>query len=505
MSLKRMSKIYLFLFLAGVLALTVYSGDILKCDAADGMEGVVRNSMAYPGGYVVILEISAPAKVRLGELFDTEIKATNLIDNKVEEVVVTGKLPKELKFSSSDPTAKTLKTGELQWTLGALEPRSSKAIRVSGSATEMVDLTSCFEVTYRLPICITVKVVKPELALVKTAPSEVILCDPIPMKLVVTNTGVGLATNVKINDPLPDGWATTDGRTTLTFDAGSLGAGQSREFEMVAKSSKTGTFINKAMATADGGLTAEASSTTMVRLPVLELTKTGPKKINHGRRITYNLKLTNTGDAEARDTILEDIIPSNTTFISDDSGGQYSDVERKVSWNLGTLQPNDTRTVNITVRTDQYGKAINVAKATAYCAKASASTETEILGIPGTLLEVVDIEDPIQLGNTATYDITVTNQGTDPNTGIKIVVEFESALEYVSSSGLAGPATTGTLVGSTLTFAPVEKLNPKEKVAWRIIAKAVEVADTRFKVTLTSNELEREVGETESTHLYEGE
>jgi uncharacterized repeat protein (TIGR01451 family) len=426
MNLKRISKLYLFLFFVGVLALTGYTGELMKCDAADGISGgIVRNSMAYPGGYVVMLEISAPAQVRFGELFDTEIKASNLIDNKVEDVVVTAELPKELKFSSSDPTPKApVRTGKLQWELGTLEPRSSKVIRISGSATAMVDLTTCVEVTYKLPICITVKVIKPELTLTKTAPSEVILCDPITLRLVVSNPGVGVATNVKINDPLPDGWATMDGKTVLDFDAGTLASGQSREFVVDVKSTKTGTFINRATATADGGLTAKASSTTKVKLPVLALKKTGPEKVYHGRRITYNVTLTNTGDAEARDTILEDIIPASTTFISASNDGQFSDTENKVIWSLGTLQPKDTRKVSITVRGDQYGIIRNVVNATAYCAKDTAAVQTRILGIPGTLLEVIDIADPIQIGDNVTYEITVTNQGTDPNTDVKIVVEL---------------------------------------------------------------------------------
>jgi uncharacterized repeat protein (TIGR01451 family) len=501
MNWHKMPKFFLLFFLIGMLVLAGYYSESYKCEAAEAVSGgVVRNSMGYPGGYVVMLEISAPALVQLKESYDTEIKVINLIDNKLEKVIVTTtELPKEYKFSSSTPEAKPLKDGNLQWNLGMLEPRGSRVIRMNGAATGMADLTTCVTVTYVLPTCITVNVIQPQLTLTKTAPSEVILCDQIPLKLVVGNPGIGDATNVRINDPLPDGWATMDGRTNVTFDVGTLSSGQSREFSIQVKSTKTGTFVNKATATADGGLTAEASTTTVVRLPVLTLAKTAPETVYHGRRINYEIKVTNKGDAEARNTILEDVIPSNTTFVSASMGGEFSEKERKVVWSLGTLQPNDTRDVSLVVRGDEYGIARNTAKATAYCAEALASAQTRILGIPGTLLEVIDLEDPIQLGNNAVYEITVTNQGTDPNTGIKIVVVLEESVDYVSSSG----PTEGTLTAKTLTFDPVSKLDPKKKVTWRVVVKAAQVADSRFTVTLTSNELQRPVGETESTHLYE--
>ncbi len=43
-------------------------------------------------------------------------------------------------------------------------------------------------------------------------------------------------------------------------------------------------------------------------------------------------------------------------------------------------------------------------------------------GIAAVMLEVIDIEDPIPVGDTATYLITATNQGSAPQTNMKVVV-----------------------------------------------------------------------------------
>ena len=44
---------------------------------------------------------------------------------------------------------------------------------------------------------------------------------------------------------MPDG-LTSDGKSSLAFDAGNLAPGESKEFKFNAMASKTGEFVNKA-------------------------------------------------------------------------------------------------------------------------------------------------------------------------------------------------------------------------------------------------------------------
>ena len=53
-----------------------------------------------------------------------------------------------------------------------------------------------------------------------------------------------------------------------------------------------------------------------------------------------------------------------------------------------------------------------------------------------------------------------------------------------------------------MTFAPLRTLAPKAKATWRVVVKAVEQDDTRFKVSMNTDEFERPVEETEATNLY---
>jgi len=495
----RILNLYLVYLLVGMAFLTWYSAD---CIAA---EGTVKVTQGYPvvdkTNSVILLEQSAPAQVRLGQAFDYEIKVINLVDVELTEVEVTETLSPIFKFASSKPAAQIDKTKKdvLTWILGTLAPKGSKSIMVTGTATATGSITQCALVSYKMPSCFTIEVVKPELELVKRAPSDVLLCDPIKFGFTVSNPGSCSTTNTKIVDPLPAGLKTIDGSSNITFNVGTLAPGESREFSAEVKASKVGKYINKATATADGGLKAESSTTTAVHQPVLAITKTGIPMQYKGFKIPYKIKLINKGDDQAKDTIVKDNIPLGTTFISASDGGQLSESKETVIWKLGTLKPNDSREMSMIVRADKYGKVVNTARAEAFCAEPVSDTvETEIIGIPALLLEAVDIEDPIELGDNETYEITVTNQGNIAGMDIEIVVTLEDYFEYVSSSG----PTKGTLKANVLTFDELPTLEPKEKAKWTVIIKTKKVGDARFKVAMTSRRLTRPVDETESTNIY---
>jgi uncharacterized repeat protein (TIGR01451 family) len=382
------------------------------------------------------------------------------------------------------------------WTFDKLGPRESKTITVTGAATAQGKLENCISVTYNLAACLTVNVIQPALKLTKTAPENVLICENIPVKLAVTNTGSGTAHNVKIVDTLPEGLTAGDNRAgDITINVGDVAAGQTREFTANLRATKRGKFTNTAKATGDNGLTAEASASTTVTEPVLEITKTGPKEEFIGRSVQYTITVKNTGDAPAKNLMLKDVGTGTVTAASDagktDAAG--------TGWSLGTLDPGQSKSVTVTRTAAAKGTIRDTATASATCAKAvTASAETTITGIPAILLEVVDT-DPVRVGGTSTYTITVTNQGSADGTNITVKGTLEDTMEYVSSSG----PTNGTLAAKTVTFGALPKLAPGEKATWTVIVKAVKAGDVRFKATMNSDQLKRDVEETEATNFYE--
>ncbi len=463
-----------------------------------GQAGMVRSEQAFPTGNrgtsVVLLERMTPAEVRVGSEYTYTIRLTNLTPLELGSVSLTETVGSGLQVSGSEPSASG-SGGALSWEWPSLAPRETVEVRITGKASAQVDY--CASVRYDTAACAVTKVVAPALALQKMLPAEVTLCDPIPVKLVVTNTGTGVARNVVVTDNLPDGMITQDGRRQVSFNAGNLGAGQSREFTIQAKAERKGSFTNTATATEEGGLSADASASTVVRSPELTLVKNCPEMRFLNRPAKYELTVTNTGDAVARSVVLVDTIPNGIEFASASDGGRYGG--RRVEWALGDLNPGDARTVTVECSTLAIGTVRNTARATAYCADADAECVMEVRGIPAILLEVIDLQDPIELGSNETYVIEITNQGSANDTNIRLVCTLPNEQSFVSAQGPTGHSVNGQVI----TFEPLPTLAPKAKARYQIVIRANAAGDVRFKASMRSDEIDSPVEETESTRLYE--
>lgn len=458
----------------------------------------VRGSMAFPTGRRessgLLLEKTVPAEVMIGQKFDYAYKVSNLTDYPIQMVTVADRVSPNFTPGDSEPKANDTREGVATWQLGNLGPKESKTIHVRGSAAAEGVVTTCGWASYSPILCEDIKVAKAAMQLTKTAPAEVVICDPIPMTLSVKNTGSSTLTTVKVNDTLPEG-LTSDGKQTVAFDAGNLAPGDSKEFKFNATAARTGEFANKAQASSAQGLTADASSTTVVRQPTLAVSCKAPEQRYMGRPFEVSFSVVNNGDAAAAGTVLEVPVQSGLTFQSASGGGQFA--SGKVTWDLGSLAPKASQSVTATFVSANAGSyAFNVsAKGT--CAKlASSACQTVVVGVSALLLEKADDPDPIAVGETTTYTVKVTNQGTADDTNIKMVVEFPAEISPVSASN------GGTVEGKRVTFPPYPRLTPKQAFTYTIQAKGEKVGDARVKFIRTSDGIPAPTTAEESTRVY---
>jgi len=460
---------------------------------------VVSMTYPWPECGIIQLDKTVPKEAELNRTFDYFIIITNLTEAMLTDIVVNEELSDNFKFTRANPAARK-DVNKLVWEIKSLGPKASKRITISGVATNDDPLEHCATVeTPLIPACADIRIVQPRLELMRSAPTEVLLCEPIPVIFVVTNSGTGSAQDVTIVDTLPAGLRTIDGKSKLVLDVGTLPEGQSRQFSAELRASKTGKYISKAVASSITGLTAEsAETTTIVSLPVLTIDNKGPRQAYLGRIITYEITVANRSDVPAKNTVIEDSIPEGITSIEASEGAKLSG--SKLVWELGTLAPGTYKNVRVSYIPTEAGTLTNNANATAYCSEAvTAFVKTLITGISAISLEVVDIDDPVRIGTRTTYVISVTNQGSAAATNVRIACILENNVQYVSSAG----ATAGSKEGQIVKFFPLSSLEPKAKAAWRVVVAAVKPGDVRFKVVMNVDQLTRPVEETESTHLYE--
>ena len=468
---------------------------------------VCTASCAYPTndkmcGSVIYVEKIGPCRGSVGQEYCYTIKVTNLTKGKVKDIEVVQSLPKNFQVKKSTPEMEKGSSQDVaKWFLGEFHAEELREIRVCGIPTQSGHMPFCTDVAYRLPeLCLDPIITEAKLTIARRAPSETSLCDVIPVTFLVTNTGTGVAKNIKVKEALPAGLATQDGKSEVTLDVGALNPGESREVAMKLKAESTGEFKNAATVVADGNIKAESNAnTTLVRQPVLAITKSGPEMVYIGRNITYNIEVFNKGNGPAEGVVVVEPIPENSSLVS--AGQEATTAGNVITWNIGTLAPQGSKKVGMTLKTRDIGAVKSTVTAKAPCsAPATVTLTTRVLGISAVLLEVVDLEDPIEVGNNDTYEIVVTNQGSDTGTNIKIVCTLEAQMQYVSSTGPTAGAVSAD--GKTVTFTPLPTLAPKAKSVWTVVVKAIGTGDIRFKASMTEDRLGRPVEETEATNFY---
>ena len=493
----------LALFMAGIFVLSFAGCATMRSTSDSDTSMKDQNSMYFPTGRkdssVIYVKKDVPSVVRIGEVFTYTIMLQNISDIELENVNISELIPAGFTVSDISPVATSHDGARSSWTISGMKPNEIQTIKIVGSASSKQDLPCCTSLKYELPaLCVTPQVIEPSLAVDVTAPAEMLVCDRIPVNFKVSNTGDGDISDVKIVSGLPTGVVSEQGTGTVTINAGSLAKEQSKEFTVYVKADSTGMKTFEASATAAGDLSASALNVaTRVNQPELSVTAANTNASQYvGRDIGYRFTVTNTGDTLAENTVLQAVIPANTRFNSASDNGRASG--RAIRWDIGSLAAGASKDVTAKVTAMDAGEAKADVSATAVCASAASNTTSSLVsGIPALLLEVVDVNDPIEVGDEEVYVITVTNQGSADATNIKISAALEN-MTYISSSG----ETAGTASGDQVVFGALSQLGPQEKAVWRVNARADKAGDTRFSTKMNSDQLGRDVEETESTFIY---
>ncbi|MSU59501.1 MAG: DUF11 domain-containing protein [Pedosphaera sp.] len=355
-------------------------------------------------------------------------------------------------------------------------------------------IVNCASVSADPRTCASTRVVNPAISLTKSEPKDVTTCDPIPVTLVVKNIGSSALTGVKVTDSLPSGLA-SDGKSSLMFNAGNLAPGESKEFKFNATAAGSGKYVNSASVTSDQGVSAKASASTTVHQAVLAISCKAREQQYMGRPFDVCFTVSNSGDTASAGTQVSVPVPVGLTFKSATAGGSLSG--NNLVWDLGSLAADAPKELCATFTSAGGGTFSFNATAKGACAKpVSTSCATKVIGISALLLEKADNPDPIQVGESTTYTVKVTNQGTADDTNIKMVVEFPAEIDPVSASN------GGVVSGKKVTFPAYPRLAPKAAFEYTITAKGAKVGDARVNFIRTSDGIPAPTSAEESTRVY---
>jgi uncharacterized repeat protein (TIGR01451 family) len=211
--------------------------------------------------------------------------------------------------------------------------------------------------------------------------------------------------------------------------------------------------------------------------------KTGPATANAGTVISYTITVTNNGPNPAINATLADTIPAGTTFASLVSPG---------GWSCTTPAPNAGGSINCSIGSMALGTAVftlnvNALPILTIVSNTATVSTSSTDSVPGNnsstantnVIFVADLSitktatPTAAQGTNITYNISLTNNGPDPATGVSITDVLPANTTFVSTTQNTGPpynctnptvGTNGTVTctnpatmasGTTVTFSIV--------------------------------------------------
>jgi uncharacterized repeat protein (TIGR01451 family) len=277
---------------------------------------------------------------------------------------------------------------------------------------------------------------------------------------------------------------------------------------------KPGTHLCTVSILGEGIVCEPAKVAVSVVEPLLVAKVAGPARCLVRSEPVYNFDLSNPGTASTDPITAWAVVPDGFEIATISDGGQFNAANRTVGWKLPALPANGSKTLSLKLKAagPADGAVRFVAQATPVAGpvtpasfgptgrvlEAKAEQVVRAEGVPALRFEVLDVDDPVEVGKDAVYEIKVVNQGTAPCTG---VVVLAALADGTSVSGASGP-TAGRGQGQQVSFDPLTTLAPKQEVIYQVRVKGAVPGDMRFRVTLSSDQMKAPVVKEESTRFY---
>ncbi len=161
--------------------------------------------------------------------------------------------------------------------------------------------------------------------------------------------------------------------------------------------------------------------------PELTVRKTGPTMVAVGQAVVYRIDISNSGDLATEGVVLTDEIPAGLQYDSSTPPAELAGANLR--WNLGTLAPRASSTIEVRLVATRPGSVTSCAEATSSGALKARDCVTTTVGEAA--LEVQMLGPPqVYVGDEVDFKVVVANRGQVTASGLSITDRFDPGLEH---------------------------------------------------------------------------
>lgn len=458
-------------------------------------------SRQFEGSQNPSLEIHkrAPQEVQVGVAATFTAVVRNVGNATAFDVQVTDAIPKGSRFVRAFPEAQRVGNDGLAWNLGELAAGQEATISMEIVPETEGEIGSVASVKFAAQASVRTISTQPRLSIKQTAVAEMLGGDSATIIIDVTNSGTGVARDVRLEEDVPKVFRHVSGASALQQDVGDLAPGESMRFEIELMALTAGKVSNVVRATSANCATAESAYPIEVKAPKLQLQIVGPKLRHLERPAPYEAVIENTGTATARDLYITARLPRGMNFISASNEGTYLPDQHSVAWNLLELAAGAKAKTEMVLLPVEEGR-FSIAMTSDGEGVRAEPTEREVVveGQSELTFEIDDDNDPIEVAGMTTYSIRINNIGTRPDAQVRLVVEAPegAAIEQVNSP------MKYEVNGRQVMFAPIPSLASKQQVVVKVGVKHTREGTQVLRASLQSQLRAVPVIKDESTQVY---
>jgi uncharacterized repeat protein (TIGR01451 family) len=164
----------------------------------------------------------------------------------------------------------------------------------------------------------------------------------------------------------------------------------------------------------------------------LVLEKVGPAQATLGALVNYRIEV-QAASGGARGVVVSDQLTSGLRYESSTPAAAIAGTH--LEWRLGDLRGGELRTIEVNFRAEQAGMFNNCAVARTVEGQTSQDCASTAVLVPELDVRVSIVgSDTVMVGDRVTFQVSVTNRGNLPATGLVITDSFDAGLEHEASA-----------------------------------------------------------------------
>ncbi len=441
------------------------------------------------------IEKIAPQQCVLGEPLVYSIIVKNVGGSEAHHVVVEDRIPKGTELTGTSPRAEMVDK-KLIWRIGTMKPNEEKKISIRVIPRQEGSIGSVARVNFSAEVAAEIMVAAPQLSFKVNAPREIRIGETVDLTFLLKNSGGAAANNVSVRDLIPEGLK-HEAAADIECPIGKLEPNESREIVLQVTGVKPGRVKNRAILTADGGITQELESTIDIIGEHLVLTRTGQNKIYAERPAVFTNSVKNEGNAEVRRVKVSEIVPAGLEFVEASDGGQFDPVERAIHWTVGPLVPGAETSVSAKliakIPGSQHGKISATGSAGS---AATVKSEVDVIGRPELQMETVNATGVVAVGDRLTSKIQLKNSGSAPARNVALSISVPPEMKLIEVRGARYQQQK-----NVIRFEPIAELAPRDIAAFEVVMEAIAEADAKIDMQISADHLTKPARRTETVQI----